>query len=160
MSYTESIKWYKQIITEASRKSRSDLGVFVDRISEGNMYFFTYDPKYKTTLPYYDSAPLVIVFSKDVDGFYGLNLHYLPPLLRSQLIKNVDKITQKISWKVLSKAIQNNLVKASVKKYLNSQVNSRVMKINNSEWNKAVLLPLQKFVGSTENKIYQNLGLL
>ena len=60
----------------------------------GNMYLFSYDPKTKETLPYYDRFPLIIPFRPSVvsgkagsgPGFYGLNLHYIPPRLRARLM--------------------------------------------------------------------------
>ena len=41
------------------------------------MYFFRYDPKFRTTLPMFDKYPLVIVVERYTDGFLGLNMHYL-----------------------------------------------------------------------------------
>ena len=47
---------------------------------------FFYDPKTKDTLPYYDTFPLVVVVGPAEKGFYGLNLHYLPPILRAKML--------------------------------------------------------------------------
>src|SRR5690348_3007714 len=52
----------------------------------GAMYLFRYNPKTKETLPYYDTFPLVIPVKLLPDGFHGLNLHYLPPMLRAKLM--------------------------------------------------------------------------
>ena len=52
----------------------------------GKMCMFFYDPKHKDTLPFYDSFPLVIIIGKAKGGFLGMNLHYLPPLLRAKFL--------------------------------------------------------------------------
>ena len=52
----------------------------------GSMQMFFYDPKTKDTLPYYDKFPLVVVVGPAEGGFYGLNLHYLPPILRAKML--------------------------------------------------------------------------
>jgi hypothetical protein len=52
----------------------------------GSMYMYFYDPKHKATLPYYDRFPLVIMVEPAEGGFYGLNLHYLPPGVRARFL--------------------------------------------------------------------------
>ena len=42
----------------------------------GDMVMYTYNPKLRRTLPYYDTFPLTIVVAKAPGGFFGLNLHY------------------------------------------------------------------------------------
>ena len=63
------------------------------RAALGNMFMFFYDPKHKDTLPYYDSFPLVIPFSRAEKGFLGLNLHYIPPILRAKLLEGLLETT-------------------------------------------------------------------
>jgi hypothetical protein len=43
----------------------------------GGLYYFMYDPKGKDDMPYYDRFPLVMPLKREVDGFLGLNFHYL-----------------------------------------------------------------------------------
>ena len=52
----------------------------------GTMQMFFYDPKHKDKLPYYDLFPLIVVVGPAEGGFYGLNLHYLPPILRAKML--------------------------------------------------------------------------
>ena len=52
----------------------------------GSMQMFFYDPKYKETLPYYDRFPLAIIVKPAKGGFLGMNLHYLPPILRAKFL--------------------------------------------------------------------------
>ena len=55
----------------------------------GKMYMYIYDAKHKDKLPYYDAFPLVIMLGPAERGFYGLNLHYLPPVVRAKLLDAV-----------------------------------------------------------------------
>ena len=41
--------------------------------SPGDMVMYTYDPKLKKTLPYYDTFPLAIIVGKAPGGFHALN---------------------------------------------------------------------------------------
>ena len=56
--------------------------------SIGKMYMFLYDPKHKDTLPYYDSFPLIFPIEFYGDSFLGINLHYLPPVMRARMVAN------------------------------------------------------------------------
>ena len=42
--------------------------------SPGDMVMYTYNPKLKKVLPYYDAVPLTIVVGPAKAGFYGINL--------------------------------------------------------------------------------------
>ena len=52
----------------------------------GSMNMFFYDPKTKDTLPFYDRFPLAIISGPAPGGFYGMNLHYLSPVLRAKFL--------------------------------------------------------------------------
>ena len=59
----------------------------------GGMFMYFYDPKTKATLPYYDKFPLTIIVGPAAGGFTGLNLHYLPMVLRAKLLDALMDIT-------------------------------------------------------------------
>ena len=59
----------------------------------GNMFFYKYDPKFAKKLPYWDMYPLVFPFEKAPGGFYGLNLHYIPPRHRAILMDELKSNT-------------------------------------------------------------------
>ena len=50
----------------------------------GSMYMYGYTAKTRDKLPYYDRMPLIFPYRKVKGGFYGLNMHYLPPKLRAK----------------------------------------------------------------------------
>jgi len=134
------------------------------RFMMGNMYLFSYDPKHKETLPYYDRFPLIFPINKAKGGFLGINMHYLPPILRAKLMdqlytilnnKNFDETTRlQASYKVLNGAAKFKEFAPCVKHYLNAHVRSKPAYINPSEWDIALFLPMQKFIGATANQVY------
>ena len=138
------------------------------------MYMFRYEAKHKDTLPYYDTFPLIFPFKHaQVSGlagkgpaFYGLNMHYLPLRLRAKLMDalylvNADKKTDPISKMRLSYRILTNTSKIKyfepcIKQYLFSHVKSRFFEISNEEWNMALFMPLERFVGATKQQVWKD----
>lgn len=137
----------------------------VTKITIGRMYLFSYDPKTKEKLPYYDTFPLVFPFSRAEGGFYGINMHYLPHMLRAKLMdallltannsKFDDSTKLKISYNILNNASKYRYFKPCVKHYLNNHVQSRFLWIPSDQWNKALFLPLERFVGASTNRVHR-----
>lgn len=132
----------------------------------GEMYMFTYDPKYKNTLPFYDMYPLVIPIEMYGNGFLGLNLHYLPPMARARLMDSLKKVANNnkyndttrlmISYEVLTAySRQFTGYQNCIKRYLYSHVRSRFHQVSASDWDKAVMLPLQKWKVNSNKKYAQ-----
>lgn len=123
--------------------------------SIGKMYAFFYDPKYKETLPYYDQFPLIFMIGPKAGGFMGINLHYLPPVLRAKLMDSLysiinnqkfDKTTKlKISYEVLNSAAKFRYFKPCLKHYLFDHVQSHFLNVEPSFWDAALMLPTEKF---------------
>jgi len=132
----------------------------------GRMYFYFYDPKTKDSLPYYDRFPLVIPIERYQDGFLGLNLHYIHPKQRIILLdklsetasnKNYDETTKlRISYGYLSAASRAFEAQPCIKRYLFSQIQSRFLEITADEWDIAVMLPMESFVGANSSKVYSD----
>ena len=137
--------------------------LFVGKIIIGKMYFFSYDPKTKETLPFYDQFPLVIPIEKYSDGFLGLNLHYISPTQRIALLsklyallnnKNFNETTKlRISYDILSGASRFKEFAPCVKRYLYPHLRSKIIEIPPSDWEIAVFLPTERFVGATSAKV-------
>jgi len=127
----------------------------IDIESIGSMYSFFYDPKHKETLPYYDTFPLIFVIGPKPNGFLGINLHYLPPVLRAKLMDELHKITNNkkynastklaVSYDLLSKTARFRYFKPCVKHYLFDHVQSKFLKIDPFMWDAAVMLPMERF---------------
>lgn len=132
--------------------------------SMGQMFLFSYDPKGKETLPFYDTYPLVFPIEYYGDSFLGLNMHYLPPVLRARLMdalydtinnNDYDEGTMlKISYKILAGASQFSYFKPCVKKYLFNHVGSSFMYINPDEWDIALMLPTERFAKASKSQVW------
>jgi hypothetical protein len=130
----------------------------------GSMYMFFYDPKHKDTLPYYDTFPLVVVVGPAEGGFYGLNLHYLPPILRAKMLDALMDITTntkfnsstrfKMSYELLVKTSKLKYFKPCFKHYLNEHVQSKFAMVPAPEWEIATFLPTADFRKANSKKVY------
>jgi hypothetical protein len=132
----------------------------------GKMYMFTYDAKHKETLPYWDRFPLVLPFRKTQDGFYGINLHYLPYQLRAKLLdklmifannQKMDATTKlKYSWEMVDGAAKFAPIKPCVKQYLNAHIQSPFLQIESNDWATALMLPVERFVGAQKQQVWRD----
>ena len=165
-------EWYRS----AAGKLMSNIspGVFEKRTDEarkvssmefGYMYAFKYDPKTKNDLPYYDTFPLIFPVRMDSDGFLGINLHYLPPVLRAKLMnalystltnKKYDDTTKvKISYSILQSASKYRYFKPMLKKYLRSHVRSQFLEVQVNEWDIAIFLPTESFRKADTGRVWE-----
>jgi hypothetical protein len=171
----ESREWFRKKINdlrgnELRRIDRSKLMKdpalqLSDRQILGSMYMFFYDPKHKKTLPYYDSFPLVIVLDEAKGGFLGLNLHYLPPILRAKFLaalmdttnnKKFDESTKfKLTYQQLKAASKLRYFKPCIKHYLTDHVRSRFAKVEAPEWEIATFLPMADWQKSSGSNVYK-----
>lgn len=132
----------------------------------GKMYFYFYDPKTKEKMKYYDRFPLVIPIENYKDGFLGLNLHYISPRNRIILLDKLsstasnnayDENTKlRISYAYLAAASKMFESTPCIKRYLFSHVQSRFLEISANEWDIAVMLPVESFVGASTSKVYSD----
>lgn len=165
----ESREWFRKRVAGLKRINRESLmkeGAIKRRNSQivGSMCMFFYDPKTKDTLPYYDTFPLVVVVGPAEGGFYGLNLHYLPPLLRAKMLdrlldytnnKSYDDTTRfKLKYSLLSSVATLSHYKPCFKHYLNTQVKSQFGIVEAPEWEIATFMPTAVFKKASANKVY------
>jgi len=140
--------------------------------SIGRMYMFVYDPKTKEKLPYYDKFPLILMVGLTEDGFVGLNLHYVFPLVRLKiletLIRNVDPNSLQegfLESNISNKQIMKNfeilyesskfpMVAPCFKRYLRGHVRSDYLYIDPKEWPKAILIPTERFMKATKLQVW------
>ena len=135
------------------------------RVEPGSMYLFSYDPKHKKTLPYYDRYPLIFMIGEAKGGFLGINMHFLPLRQRAILMdalyslvnnKKYDEMTKlKISYDILKSASKFKLFKPCVKHYLGSHVRSRFIEISPAEWEIGLFLPIQSFQKASSSQIWK-----
>ena len=165
----ESREWFRKKIKNLRSINREAL-MKEDPLKQtgqeivGGMYMFFYDPKHKDTLPYYDTFPLVIVVGPAEGGFYGLNLHYLPPILRAKMLDALMDITSntkfndstrfKMSYELLVKSSKLKYFQPCFKHYLNDQVKSKFAMVPAPEWEIATFLPTAQFKKASSKKVY------
>lgn len=130
----------------------------------GKMYSFFYDPKHKKTLPYYDTFPIIFLMDIADKGFYGMNLHYLPPVLRAKMMdalypyvsnKKFDERTRmKLSYEAMKTASKFKLFQPTIKRYLTSHVKSTFLEIPADKWEIAAFLPTARFKKASNKKVW------
>ena len=173
-----TMKWYKSAISSMNEK----VGVSVEEnflsdkervISKstlkksGQMFMFNYSPIGKDDIPYYDAFPCVFLIDMHKDGFTGLNLHYLPIQLREALFSNLipyinsnryDDIETrlKINSYILKKNVRLRYYKPCYKKYLNTRIDSRMLRIPPSDWGIAIYLPLARFIKGSRYAVWDH----
>lgn len=166
----ESMDWFRRKAQAMRRVNRNQIMKeepieLRSRQVIGNMYMFFYDPKTKDQLPYYDRFPLVVVVGPAEGGFYGLNLHYLPPVLRAKMLDGLIDITNNriydettrfnVRYNTLKRASRLKYYKPCFKHYLNSQVRSRFAYVQPPEWEIATFLPTADF-STNKNSVYRD----
>ena len=119
--------WYRNAVSSiADRTSARRLmgqGKLIGRPSIGRLNMFFYDPKYKKTLPYYDTFPLVLPLERIPGGFAGINFHYLRPGARFTLLQRLQRfstrggeVTSRNSFDVSYNRVKNiSLVNLDIK---------------------------------------------
>lgn len=148
----------------ASNKSRLFTRIGPEDIGTMLMYF--YDAKTKDDLPYWDKFPLIFVVEVGDTWFHGINLHYLPPMLRAKLmdalwtiaVKNpTDKLVRlKLSYQVLKSATKFAPFKPCFKMYLKNHVRSRFFFVESREWDTAMALPSAQFQKATNQTVWRH----
>lgn len=171
----ESYEWFKSKVRSfGGQKTRDTLlsdakrvGATKKRISSpGFMYTFVYDAKHKNELPYWDAFPLILLVGPADKGFYGLNLHYLPPKARAVFFDELLKISNsrtysartklQLSYGLLRSSNKYKLFKPAFKRYLTSHVQSPIAFIPSNQWSAALFLPTADFRGASNSKVWSD----
>lgn len=164
--------WYRNQASQLS-KSSVTVGSVIESMdnqtympSLGRMMFFRYDPKTSEKLPYYDTFPLVIPFRILMDGFMGINFHYLPLDLRAKFMDglyeyasstSLDDATKiRITYELLNSAASLKYFRPCVKHYLNTSMRSRFLVVPPQQWDIALFLPLERFKKTTKENVYRD----
>lgn len=165
----ESREWFRKkasnmrSINRAALMKEEPLKQKTNRGIIGSMQMFFYDPKTKDKLPYYDAFPLIIVVGPAEGGFYGINLHYLPPILRAKMLdslmevassKNSDDAKFNITYKRLQSISKLRYYKPCFKHYLNAHVQSKFAEVPAPEWEIATFLPTAQFRKANSQKVF------
>jgi len=162
-------EWFRKKARELTDINKLDL-ISDDRLTQrnaprpGKMFTFFYDPKTKEQLPYYDTFPLILFVESAPGGFYGLNMHYLPPAARARLFdalldtannnKFNDTTKLRLSYSILKSAAKYSAFRPTFKHYLTGHVKSKVVEIDAPEWPIALFLPTESFRKAGTRKVW------
>lgn len=160
-----ALEWFRTNIRRIFDR-RMNEKVYLDgtkvggEIVEGNMYMMFYNAKHKRTLPWYDRFPLVIPFDKRSiqDGFYGINLHYIPPMARQDLLEEMYKYGTEdgvdINYEYFRSVSRLRPALPCIKRYLYSRIKRPPMQVQKEYWDVAAMLPTADFKGVNTNTVY------
>ena len=164
----KSMDWFRNRVSNL-RVSRVGLlaqGPQRERHSYGRMYNFQYDPKMKTTLPYYDRFPLCIPIQKAKGGFHGINLHYLHPVIRAQFLDALMLFASdqrfsvgtkmKLTYNMMKGSTKLRWFKPCFKHYLSSNIQSPLLLIEPADWEIAIFLPTDSFRKVDASSVWGN----
>lgn len=167
----ESREWFRKRVQLLTRVNRESLmrEEGVNKVSSpllGSMMMFFYDPKLKDKLPYYDTFPLVIPVERAEGGFRGLNLHYIPPILRAKFLdslldlvnnKKYDKSTRfNLTYRLLKGAAKFKYFQPCFKHYLLDHVKSRFAQVPAPEWEIVTFMPTASWKKASAGKVYSD----
>ena len=163
--------WFREKVKQASASARMRAVTptqLLKREEEGSatlgkMLFYKYDPKFAKKLPYWDMYPLVFPFEKAKGGFYGLNLHYIPPRDRAILMDQLKEYATNNKYDATTRLkITYNLLKGfgravpCVKRYLGTNIRSNTVRINADEWEIAIFLPVERFQKEKKSVVWND----
>ena len=172
----QAVDWFKSIVSKTRRAAfpaatardeiMQERNVGIDNTPKlGRLYLFQYDAKLKDVLPYWDVWPLIFPFDYASNGFYGINLHYLPPTdrinLMLRLIKSAgaarkmdENYRLKLSYQIITGF---KPARPCIKRYLFKHVQgSGFYGISGNDWSYAASLPLQKFKGAGTKTVWSD----
>lgn len=161
----KSLDWFYKTIGASRDDYAKGSFKHTDQPFIGGMFHFLYDPKWKDTLPYYDKFPLVIPISLYDDGFLGLNLHYVPPIVRAKLLDILiekykvsanSKSYMNVSYQILQQAVNNKMFEPCIHRYLTTHMKSHAVIVTPDLWEEVAFLPTQKFEKATHREVWQN----
>ena len=163
--------WFKEKVKQASASTRMRAVTPTQLLKSqeatdtelGQMLFYKYDPKFAKKLTYWDMYPLVFPFEKAQGGFYGLNLHYIPPRDRAILMDELKSYTTNQKYDATTRLkLTYNVLKGfgravpCVKRYLGSNVRSNTVRIDADEWEIAIFLPVERFQKQSKRDVWND----
>ena len=162
--------WFRDIAKSttisANKLMSNEKSALTGNIIYGRMYAFFYDPKHKKTLPYYDRFPLIFPIGPADKGFLGINLHYLPYVLRAKLMDELyslstnktynEKTKLRLSYDILNGAAKFKYFKPCIKHYLKTHVQSRFLEVGADKWDIALFLPVEKFAKKGKQAVWSD----
>lgn len=165
----EAREWLRSKIKELGKVDRYRMlndpdAKRVNRPQIGSMYMYFYNPKLAKVLPYYDVFPLILMVGPAEGGFYGMNLHYLSPVLRAKFLDKLDDTLNntryndstkfKLTYQLLKGAKRYAEFAPCFKHYLTEHVESKIVRIEPNNWETAIWLPTEQFAKKRKDAVW------
>lgn len=137
------------------------------KLKLGNLYLFGYNnPKTKSSLPYYDVIPLVVLFGWNSSTMVGINAHYIPYTYRIQLLTELNKRMAnnsrlrysqiKAAWKAAR--IPKAYYYLAIRRYLVNRISTNVKVFEGEDnWKPVVAKVLPKFKKKTNSYVIRDI---
>lgn len=157
----ESIDWFRKVVTkngQITNHGKIAEGLKVSKLRPGEMITYQYNPKLKEKLDFYDRHPLIIFLEKTANGWYGLNLHYLPPSIRAKVFEELDYSEKRLPI-IAQRLAKNKLTQPCLKRYLVTHLESKPKSIPKELWEVAIALPFDKFEKQSKKKVWSGLNM-
>jgi|TARA_R110002074_G_scaffold317811_1_gene488260 hypothetical protein len=174
----DPVTWLREQAEQLRKDSPNKIlndGMRTKRLLPGRMYMMRYNPINKQTLPYYDMFPVFFCMDVQDKYFSGLNLHYLPPLYRAELMdalypfviapqtKGVDigttirtRLSPRVDYEFMKKRRPMMSFKPTWKRYNKKAVIGNFMYVPPVAWDSVMMLPIQRFRKAGINKVWRD----
>ena len=170
MASRAATHWLSDNLSQIGPMSRANMfaeGISPYSIRGGNMYFYSYEPKTKMEIPFYDMFPVTVAMQPVKGGFIGLNLHYLNFYNRAVFLNYLIDFADSINWHELSmskmlfeytniKKSENSAkhLRGSIKRYYFRNFQSPALRVESKDWKVIPFLPIDRFVKLTRQEVF------
>ena len=129
----------------------------------GRLSFFIYQAENDAKLPYWDAAPLTLIYGEDNAHLYGLNFHYVHPMIRVKILSslidymvnaNNERAYLAVTYSKIKALSTHRYIRPCVKTYLKSNFLTPPIVIKPDSWHNAVMLPTAQWKRATNNRVW------
>ena len=133
----KSSAWYVNALQNALMEVQSiDVSTQdTSGISIGDLFFFSYSPRFPERYPFWDVQPLAVPLTFYRDGFLGCNLHYVNPGYRDSVAESL-----------LNSGGGASVPKNTILKYLYSGIGNLQKVPRTEDWGEISKLPTEQFI--------------
>lgn len=131
----------------------------------GRLSFFIYQAENDEKLPYWDAAPLTLLYGEDDNHMYGLNFHYVHPMIRVKILSslidymvnaNNEKAYLAVTYRTMKALTAHRYIKPCVKTYLKTNFKTPPVVIKPEHWHNAIMLPTAQWKRASNNRVWRN----
>lgn len=172
-----AMRWYINVVNSLYNYLPEDLDRFYDgtrkyprsmRIGDVMAYGYTAVTPISKHFPYYDLYPLIIVLDTSPKHFLGVNMHFLPPLLRQRFFDQCrrtaagtvagGRASMSVEYTDIKEEAALEIGMACIRRYRFDAIRTRLIRVPSDQWLNAVNLPTMRIFpsGITPNKAWRD----